>query len=129
MYYIYKYSSCDYPVNDACCPQLSHCHITFSQLQSGNLTPGPECSQDKDTCTAHLNSIDTSEACGSDALPGFLLKAVTEHICSPLSFLFTTSMRTAILPKDWVTANVVPVFKRGDRLYVKNYHQLLWLSR
>ena len=66
----------------------------------------------------HLSSIDISKACGPDAIPGFLLKAGAEFICSPLSFLFTTSMRTASLPKDWVTANVVPVFKRDDRSVV-----------
>ena len=69
----------------------------------------------------HLSSIDISKACGPDAIPGFLLRASAELISSPLSFLFTTSMRTATLPRDWVIANVVPVFKRDDRSVVKNY--------
>jgi len=30
-------------------------------------------------------------------------------------------MRTATLPGDWVTANVVPVFKHDDRSVIKNY--------
>jgi len=72
----------------------------------------------------HLSSIDISKACGPDAIPGFLLKAGAEFICSPLSFLFTTSMCTATLPKDWVTANVVPVFKRDDCSVVKNYRPI-----
>ena len=30
-------------------------------------------------------------------------------------------MSTATLPKDWVTANIVPVFKHDDKSVVKNY--------
>ena len=33
-------------------------------------------------------------------------------------------MRTATLPKDWVTANIVPVFKQDDLSVVKNYHPI-----
>jgi len=51
----------------------------------------------------------------------FLLKAGAEHICSPLSLLFTTFMCTATLPKGWVTANVIPAFKHDDRSYAFDY--------
>ena len=73
---------------------------------------------------AQLSSIDISKACGPDAIPGFLLKASAEFISSPLNFLFTTSLCTATLPKDWVTANIVPVFKWDDRSVVKNYRPI-----
>ena len=72
----------------------------------------------------YLSVIDISKACGPDLITGFVLKSGAEFIASPLSYLFTTSMSTAILPKDWVTANVVPVFKRDDKSIVKNYHPI-----
>ena len=71
-----------------------------------------------------LNSIDVSKACGPDLITGFLLKKDAEVLASPLSYLFTTSMCTAALPRDWVTANVVPVFKRDDKSVVKNYRPI-----
>ena len=71
-----------------------------------------------------LNSIDVSKACGPDLITGFLLKKGAEVLASPLSYLFTTSMCTAALPRDWVTANVVPVFKRNDKSVVKNYRPI-----
>ena len=39
-------------------------------------------------------------------------------------------MSTAIyaLLSDWITANVVPVFKRDDRSAVKNYHLFSFTS-
>ena len=73
---------------------------------------------------AQLSSIDISKACGPDAIPGFLLKASAEFISSPLRFLFTKSLHTATLPKDWVTANIVPVFKQDDCSVVKNYRPI-----
>ena len=71
-----------------------------------------------------LNSIDISKACGPDLITGFLLRKGAEVLASPLSYLFTTSMCTVALPRDWVTANVVPVFKRDDKSVVKNYRPI-----
>ena len=63
---------------------------------------------------SHLNSLDGSKACGPDLLPAFLLICCAEEISSPLSYLFNKSMSTGSLPRDWVSANVVPVFKRNS---------------
>ena len=49
---------------------------------------------------------------------------LAEVFASPLSYLFATSMCTAALPRDWVTANVVPVFKRDDKSVIKNYRPI-----
>ena len=54
-------------------------------------------------------------------ITGFVLKSGAEIIASPLSYLFKKSMSTATLLNDWVTANVVPVFKCDDKSAVKNY--------
>ena len=72
----------------------------------------------------HLCNIDASKACGPDLLPGFLLKHCAEFIAGPLAYLFSLSMRTGNLPQDWVTGNVVPVFKRNQRNLVSNYRPI-----
>ena len=69
---------------------------------------------------AQLHSIDVSKACEPDLITGFLLKRGAEVTASPLSYLLTKSMCTAALPRDWVTANAVPVFKCDDKSVVKN---------
>ena len=73
---------------------------------------------------AQLHLIDVSKACGPDLITGFLLKRGAEVIASPLSYLFTKSMCTAALPRDWFTANAVPIFKHDDKSVVKNYHPI-----
>ena len=39
----------------------------------------------------------------------------------PLSRLFQLSLSSGALPRDWVTANVVPVHKKGDKHLPSNY--------
>ena len=42
----------------------------------------------------------------------------------PLGYLFTKSVCIAALPRDWDTANAIPVFKHDDKSEVKNYHPI-----
>ena len=38
--------------------------------------------------------------------------------------IFSVSFSTAILPDDWLTANVTPIFKNGDPSSVSNYRPI-----
>ena len=71
-----------------------------------------------------LHSLPVDKACGPDLLPAKLLKEGAESICVPLSRLFQRSFEVSILPFDWISANVVPVFKRGDRHKPANYRSI-----
>ena len=71
---------------------------------------------------SHLLPVD--KACGSDLLSAKLLKEGTESICVPLSNLFQKSLDVGVLPFDWISANIVPVFKRGDRHKPANYRPM-----
>jgi len=59
-----------------------------------------------------LSSLDVSKACDPDLIPPLLLNKAASYICLPLSKLFTQSMSTGKLPQDWVTTNVIPIFKK-----------------
>ena len=74
-------------------------------------------------CTC-LQSLDVSKACGPELIPAFLLKHSADIISYPLTYLFNKSMSTGTLPRDWVSANVVPVYKRGDRQAPSNYRPI-----
>ena len=71
-----------------------------------------------------LHSLSVDKACGPDLLPAKLLKEGAKSICVPLSHLFQRSFEVGILPFDWISANVVPVFKRGDRHKSANYRPI-----
>ncbi len=68
-----------------------------------------------------LSKIDTLKASGPDELPGRLLKEGAQWIASPLSKLFSLSLAQGKLPQDWTSANITPIFKKGNKHSVSNY--------
>ena len=50
-------------------------------------------------------------------LPGKAIAPVLQVIC-------TQSYQTGILPSDWLTANIVPVYKKGDKSSPTNYRPI-----
>ena len=68
-----------------------------------------------------LNDLDISKATGPDGISPRLLKECAVEIVSPLCHIFNLSLTSGKLPKDWSRANVVPVFKKGDKQLVENY--------
>jgi len=59
-----------------------------------------------------LNSLHVSKACGPDQVCAQLLKEGAAELTSSLTALFNKSLQDAVLPLDWVSANVGPVYKR-----------------
>ena len=43
------------------------------------------------------------------------------EVASILQLFFQASINQGIQPTDWKTANVVPVFKKGDKIKAENY--------
>ena len=68
-----------------------------------------------------LVNLQRDKACGPDSIPAHLLKVGADFICSPLSRVFQLSLDSSSLPRDWITANVVPVHKKGDEHLPSNY--------
>ncbi len=58
---------------------------------------------------------------GPDGIPPPLLKELAEEISYPLSSIFQTSLDSGRLPKDWLTANVSPIYKGGQRVDPKEF--------
>jgi len=71
-----------------------------------------------------LVNFDVSKACGLDHITPKLLKLSADFISGPLSQLFNQSMSSGTLPKDWTTANIVPIHKKGEHCLVKNYRPI-----
>jgi len=56
----------------------------------------------------------------------FVLRAYLGHyhiyLYNPV--LYSKSVESGTLPRDWVTANIVPVHKKGDRCVASNYRPI-----
>ena len=64
------------------------------------------------------------KACGPDSIPAYLLKVGADFICSPLFRIFQLSPDSGSLPRDWITANIVPVYKKDDKHLSSNYRPI-----
>ena len=58
---------------------------------------------------------------GPDDVPGQLLRVGAPWLANPLVRLFSLSLNQGYLPDDWTSANVTPVFKKGNKHLVINY--------
>ena len=68
-----------------------------------------------------LQSLNIHKACGPDEIPAHLLKEACKEFAPSLSFIFQASLQQCTVPLDWKRANIVPLFKKGDRSTPSNY--------
>jgi len=58
---------------------------------------------------------------GPDGIHLLLLKSCAEFAAEPLSLIFQAAFESRVVPKDWKTALVTPIFKTGSRSDPANY--------
>ena len=75
-----------------------------------------------------LKTLDSNKATGPDEIPARLLKVTASTIAPSLCKLFNKSLRLGMVPEEWKLANVVPVFKKGEKDHCENYRPISLLS-
>ena len=68
-----------------------------------------------------LKELNVEKACGPDLIPIRVMKYAAEEISPILEVIFTQSLNTGVLPNDWLTANITPIFKKGKKSDPSNY--------
>ena len=61
-------------------------------------------------------TLKPGKAVGPDNIPIWILKICTEQIAPVL--------QVHNLPNDWLSANIIPVFKKGDKSFPSNYQPM-----
>ena len=56
-----------------------------------------------------------------------MLKLCGESIYKALNLIFKSRLKTGQFPPEWKKANVVPVFKKGDKHLAKNFRRIFLL--
>ncbi|KAL8609731.1 hypothetical protein ACOMHN_042770 [Nucella lapillus] len=68
-----------------------------------------------------LLNLQPCKATGPDNISAFVLKTTAQELSPLLTKLFQLSLDTEQVPSDWKQANIVPIFKKGDRNLPANY--------
>ena len=68
-----------------------------------------------------LKNLNVHKATGPDNVSTRLLKTVAAQISPSLTTFFQASLNQGRLPKQWKQANVVPIFKKGEKSCAANY--------
>jgi len=76
---------------------------------------------DVDSVLLKLRRIRTDGSPGPDGLHPMVLANCAAELAEPLAIIFQESYHSSILPPDWRSANIVPIFKKGDKSDPNNY--------
>ena len=68
--------------------------------------------------------MNANKAAGPDGIQSKIMKFCAKGLAKPLTIIFNRCFDSGILPKKWKLANVVPVFKKGDKSSVTNYRPI-----
>ena len=75
-----------------------------------------------------LDHLDENKATGPDDISGRILKECARELTPSITKLCNISLSLGIFPQSWKLANIVPVYKKGDRDLCDNYRPISLLS-
>ena len=71
-----------------------------------------------------IRNIDNLKSSGLERISSSCLKDALLALIPPLVYLYKRSLITGIFPDKWKIANVVPIFKNGNKSDVSNYRPI-----
>ena len=83
----------------------------------------------EDMVMKQLLRLREDKAPGTDNLSPRLLLMARDQLVCPLAIIMSRSMATGMVPTDWRSANVTPVFKKGKRTACENYRPISLTSQ
>ena len=84
------------------------------------LTPMNEITVDPNGVLKLLNNLKIHKASGPDGLSARVLKECSSEIAPILALIYNESFAQGTVPDDWRQANVIPIFKKGEKYGAAN---------
>ena len=71
-----------------------------------------------------LKNLQPSKSPGPDGIHPRILKELSGTLATPLTMIFKSSLSTSCIPDIWKTANITPLFKKGDKRDTSKYRPI-----
>ena len=71
-----------------------------------------------------LQNLNIHKAMSPDQINVKILRELQDILAPILEVIFNHSLNTGIVPSDWKMANIMPLFKKGDRSQPNNYRPI-----
>lgn len=76
-----------------------------------------------------IDPLKHSSSVGVDEVNSEVLKNTRVIISAILCLIFSQSHNTGVVPDDWRTGNIIPVFKKGDKYSAFHYRPISVFQR
>ena len=77
-----------------------------------------------DEIPALIRNLNPNKASGSDGISGQMLLLCDNSVLLHLQVIYQNILLSSIYPDMWKLANVIPIFKKGDKQLIKNYRPI-----
>ena len=74
------------------------------------------------------NGLNPTKSVGPFSIPIKILKTMRVLLSEPLAYLYNRSFLTGVVPEKLKVARVIPVYKKGSKTVMNNYHPISLLS-
>ena len=71
-----------------------------------------------------LSSLDPNSSLGSDGVHPRFLKFLADELSDPLAIIYNSSLQTGVVPVQWLSSIVVPIYKKSSRFNPLNYRPI-----
>ena len=62
-----------------------------------------------------MGCLEVRKAVGPDGVSGWILRECREQLAEKVCEVIDASLREGVVPQDWKRANIVPIYKTGNK--------------